>query len=373
VPGNFHLEWLHDVDISEPTAGDVLRYNSDTNVWENSQAVGPTGPTGPAVSFSIDFGLEETDGVISVDTDVIATRTYVDDIALGIQAKPAVMAATTENLVATYDNGVAGVGSKLTANSNGAFPLIDGVAVTTVNGLRGVLVKNQTNSAHNGRYNLTTQGNSGTPWVLTKCPLCDEASEVPGMYIFVKGGDVNVGKGFVAIVDDPATFTVGTDGVFYTEFTSSTIGDTGPTGPTGAAGDTGPTGPSGATGPTGATGLPGADGLDGATGPTGPTGATGPTGPTGATGADSTVTGPTGATGPTGSEGIVAQTEAPTNTDILWLDTDAPAAAVDGVTQIIAGTNVTISPGGGTGAVTINSSGGGAATAGFSEFLLIGA
>jgi hypothetical protein len=43
------------------------------------------------------------------------------------------------------------------------------------------------------------------------------------------------------------------------------------------------------------------------------------------------------------------------------------------VTQIIAGTNVTISPTGGTGAVTINSSGGGSATAGFSEFLLIGA
>jgi hypothetical protein len=34
-------------------------------------------------------------------------------------------------------------------------------------------------------------------------------------------------------------------------------------------------------------------------------------------------------------------------------------AATGGVTQIIAGTNVTISPSGGTGAVTINASGGG--------------
>jgi hypothetical protein len=47
VPGNFHLEWLHDVVISEPIAGDVLTYNSETDVWENSQVVGPTGPTGP--------------------------------------------------------------------------------------------------------------------------------------------------------------------------------------------------------------------------------------------------------------------------------------------------------------------------------------
>jgi hypothetical protein len=50
----------------------------------------------------------------------------------------------------------------------------------------------------------------------------------------------------------------------------------------------------------------------------GPTGATGPTG-AGTTGA----TGPIGATGP---EGIVAQTTAPVNTDVLWLDTDEPAS-----------------------------------------------
>jgi hypothetical protein len=58
----------------------------------------------------------------------------------------------------------------------------------------------------------------------------------------------------------------------------------------------------------------------------GPTGATGPTGPAGATG-------PVGATGATGLAG--------------------------GVTSIVAGTNITISPTGGTGDVTINSSGGG--------------
>ncbi len=38
-----------------------------------------------------------------------------------------------------------------------------------------------------------------------------------------------------------------------------------------------------------------------------------------------------------------------------------------GVDQIIAGTNITISPAGGTGAVTINSSGGGGGAAGDSD------
>jgi hypothetical protein len=47
VPGNFHLEWLHDVAVSEIANGDVLRYESTTGLWKNVQAVGPTGATGP--------------------------------------------------------------------------------------------------------------------------------------------------------------------------------------------------------------------------------------------------------------------------------------------------------------------------------------
>ena len=45
----------------------------------------------------------------------------------------------------------------------------------------------------------------------------------------------------------------------------------------------------------------------------------------------------------------------------------ANAGASGGVTQIIAGTNITISPGGGTGVVTINSSGGGTTDFGFGQ------
>ena len=109
-------------------------------------------------------------------------------------------------------------------------------------------------------------------------------------------------------------------------------GPTGETGPTGPAGADGFVGSDGATGPTGAVGDTGPTGPTGATstvpGPTGPSGAVGDTGPTGPTGD----TGPTGAIGPTGPEGIVAQTEAPTNTDILWLDTDAEAASLTGPT-----------------------------------------
>lgn len=150
-----------------------------------------------------------------------ATKEYVDNVSTGILAKPSVLAATTENLDAIYSNGTLGVGATLTSNTNGAFPLIDGVTVTTVSGQRGVLVKNQTNAAHNGRYNLTTQGDTNTPWVLTKCGLCDTANEIPGSYIFVTDGLINGQTGWVLHVADPATFVVGQDPVSVYQFSGS--------------------------------------------------------------------------------------------------------------------------------------------------------
>ena len=73
-------------------------------------------------------------------------------------------------------------------------------------------------------------------------------------------------------------------------------------GATGATGEQGATG----SGATGATGI-GASGATGATGATGPAGATG-----------------SGSTGATGDQGIVAQSSAPADTNILWLDTSLP-------------------------------------------------
>jgi hypothetical protein len=150
-----------------------------------------------------------------------STKQYVDNVASGILAKPSVLAATTANLSATYSNGTDGVGATLTASSNGAFPQIDGVSITTVNGQRGVLVKNQTDAAENGRYNLTTQGDENTAWVLTRCGLCDEANEIPGAYVFVTDGTVNGQTGWVQHVDDPTTFTVGSDDIDVFQFSGS--------------------------------------------------------------------------------------------------------------------------------------------------------
>jgi hypothetical protein len=151
-----------------------------------------------------------------------ASKEYVDNVAQGLKAAPAVEVATTGPLTATYNNGVSGVGATLTATTNGAFPEIDGYTLTsTTFGSNGVLVKNQTNAAHNGRYNLTQQGTASLPWILTKCQVCDEADEIPGSYVFVKHGDTLVNTGWIANVTDAATYVVGTDAVNYFQFSGA--------------------------------------------------------------------------------------------------------------------------------------------------------
>jgi hypothetical protein len=144
-----------------------------------------------------------------------ATKQYVDEVAQGIAAKPAVKAATTGNLSATYNNGTLGVGATLTATVNGVIPDIDGVTFTTT--LTGILVKNQTNAAHNGRYYISDLGSASTPWVLTRCGYCDEASEIPSGYVFVQEGTTQANTGWVAVVPT-LPMTVGTTAINWTQF-----------------------------------------------------------------------------------------------------------------------------------------------------------
>jgi hypothetical protein len=106
--------------------------------------------------------------------------------------------------------------------------------------------------------------------------------------------------------------------------------------------------------------LQGTSGTQGTAGSGGSQGTTGSQGLLGAQGIQGTV-GLQGIQGIIGDDGFVAQSTPPTNTSLLWLDT-VTSATISGVNQIVAGTNVTISPTGGTGAVTINATGGGSAT-----------
>lgn len=151
------------------------------------------------------------------DTDA-ANKRYVDDVAQGISAKPAVLAATTTNLTATYSNGTLGVGATLNLGPSATLT-IDGVNLTAQ--YDGVLVKDQTNAFENGRYFVSQVGDGTTDWILTRCGYCDEASEIPSAYVFVQSGTTYGGTGWVAIVSDPASFDVGVDDVIWQQFSGA--------------------------------------------------------------------------------------------------------------------------------------------------------
>jgi hypothetical protein len=149
-----------------------------------------------------------------------ATKQYVDEIAQGLNVKPSVHSATTENLSADYDNGTDGVGATLTATVDGEWVGTDGV-ITGWDVFNSILVKDQTNAEENGRYHISDYGSSTTPWVLTRCIYCDTSEEIPGSYIFVTDGDTYAGTGWVAVIDAPATFEIGTDDINYTQFSGA--------------------------------------------------------------------------------------------------------------------------------------------------------
>jgi hypothetical protein len=201
---------------------DNLRFDGNTISSTNTDGNVVLDPNGTG---SVDVSSAK---IINVATPVSGTdaanKTYVDEIAEGLLAKPAVELATTANLTATYDNGPSndGVGATLTATTNGAFPTIDGVTLTsTTLGQNGVLVKNQTAGLENGRYNLITVGDGSNPWVLERCALCDESDEIPGAYVFVKSGTLYAGTGWVQVVTDPTTFQIGVDPIFVFQFSGA--------------------------------------------------------------------------------------------------------------------------------------------------------
>ncbi len=83
------------------------------------------------------------------------------------------IAATTENLTATYSN--AGSSSTLTNSGTQAALELDGFELDVSD---RVLVKNQTNAAHNGVYTVTSIGSGSTNWVLTRTNTYNETKWV---------------------------------------------------------------------------------------------------------------------------------------------------------------------------------------------------
>lgn len=129
-----------------------------------------------------------------------------------------VLAASTDDFDSTYDNGIAGEGATLTANSNGVASL-DGVALALND---RVLFKNQDNNFENGIYFVSDEGSGATPAVYTRATDFDEAVEVaPGTVVTVLEGSAN---GNSAWLQTAQVATIGTDAIIFVAFVTNNPG-----------------------------------------------------------------------------------------------------------------------------------------------------
>jgi hypothetical protein len=157
-------------------------------------------------------------GEIAADTSVLATKTYVDEVAEGLIVRGSVEAATNADLGATYSNGTNGVDATLTIPATATLT-IDGWSDFSVGD--GILVKDQTDATENGRYFVDVVGDAVTDWVLKRCTQCDEPEEVPGSYVFVQHGTTYEATGWVATVANAGTFAIGTDDIDWVQFSGA--------------------------------------------------------------------------------------------------------------------------------------------------------
>lgn len=197
--------------ITELTV-DNLNFNGNTITSTDTNGdiiLSPNGTGKVDVSGSILTGLSEPVGA----TDA-ATKNYVDTVAEGLHVHEAAHCATTDTLAVlsggtvTYNNGTSGVGATLTLSAG--LSAIDGHTLT--NGDR-ILVKNQTNQAHNGMYVRTSST------VLTRSSDFDTAAEIGGGdFTFVENGTIYGNTGWVQTVE---VLTVGTDNIIWQQFSGT--------------------------------------------------------------------------------------------------------------------------------------------------------
>jgi hypothetical protein len=154
-------------------------------------------------------------GTPTADTDA-ANKGYVDSVAQGLDVKASVNHATAAALPA-YTFTTTG-GGTLTANADGRLN-IDGNDVS--NGDR-VLIKNETagNAPYNGIYVVTTVGDAGTPYVLTRSTDANTSAEVTsGMFTFVEQGTTNDNTGWVLTTNNP--ITLNTTALVFAQFSGA--------------------------------------------------------------------------------------------------------------------------------------------------------
>ena len=175
---------------------------------------------------SVDLTTGTVSTAPATDND-LANKAYVDAlVAQSVTYHAPVqyeVPSSQGNLVATYNNGVDGVGATLTATTSGQL-VVDGVNV--IAGDR-ILVYNQITQGENGVYEVQDPGSGGSPWILVRAAdadtyaLKDPNSLGQGDAFFVQGGNTGAGELYVCNTVGPITF--GSTPITFVQVSASPI------------------------------------------------------------------------------------------------------------------------------------------------------
>ena len=197
-------------DLNGITSLDVDNITVDGNTVSTTDTDGDLAlaPDGEG-TVTVPSGYE---GRTGFGADSLVNKTYVDNVANGLDVKESVRVATTADLSATYNNSA----GTLTAGSNGAIS-VDGVSLVLND---RVLVKDQTTQTENGIYKVTTVGSGSAAFVLTRTPDANDAAELTGgVFTFVEEGTANADNGYVATHNGTPTF--GTTAITFDQFSGA--------------------------------------------------------------------------------------------------------------------------------------------------------
>ena len=170
-----------------------------------------------AASNNVNFNAVRLTNVADpISSNDVASKSYVDSVAQGLQVKEAVIVATDAALTGTYSTGT----QTLTLTSTGT-PSIDGVNITALN--TRVLIKDQSSGSENGIYTLTTAAGAGVNPVFTRADDFNSNAEADaGAFTFVLSGSTNASKQFVQTVDNP---TLDSTALVFTVLADTSIAD----------------------------------------------------------------------------------------------------------------------------------------------------
>ncbi len=170
-----------------------------------------------AASNNVNFNAVRLTNVADpISSNDVASKSYVDSVAQGLQVKDAVVLATDTSLTGSYSTS----NQTFTLTATG-IPSIDGVNVTAL-GTR-VLLKDQGTGSDNGIYTLTTAAASGVSPVFTRADDFNTNAEIDaGAFAFVLSGTTNAGKQFVQTADNP---TLDTTSLTFSILADSSIND----------------------------------------------------------------------------------------------------------------------------------------------------